>query len=101
MANFGNSKTQLSRAIIDKLGERLIIIWLGAESYETFQDDLVAAAIDLQDEFTGSGAGNLSQIMNQHQHDRSYRFFYPSDQRLNHLQEMLCAWLRNGRFGDF
>ena len=100
MANFGNSKTQLSRAIIDKLGERPFVIWLGAGSYETFQDDIIAAAIDLQDEFTGPGAGNLSQIMNQHQLDRSHRFFYPPDLRLNHLQEMLCAWLRNGRFGD-
>ena len=54
----------------------------------------------MQDEFTGPGAGNLFQTSNQHKHNRSYRFFYTSDQRLNHLQEMLCAWLRNGQFGD-
>lgn len=100
MTNFEISKTQLSRAIIDKLGERPFVIWLGAGSYQTFQDDFVAAAIDLQDEFTGPSAGNVSQTTHQHQHDRNYRFFYTSDQRLNYLQGLLGAWLRNGRFGD-
>ena len=54
----------------------------------------------MQDEFIGSSTGNLSQTIHQHQHNRSHRFFYTSDQRLNHLQEILFAWLRNGRFDD-
>lgn len=54
----------------------------------------------MRDEFIGPSADKSSQTIPQHQHNRSYRFFYTSDQRLNHLQEMLCAWLRNGRFGD-
>ena len=39
-------------------------------------------------------------MVHQHQHNPGSRFSYTSDQRLNHLQEMLCAWLRNGQFND-
>ena len=85
---------------MDELGERAFVIWLGAGSYQRFQDDLIAAAIDLQDEFIGPGAGNLPPTIHQHQSNRGYGFSYTSDQRLNHLQEMLRAWLRNGRFVD-
>ena len=54
----------------------------------------------MQDEFIRPGAGNLSSTVHQHQHSRGYGLFYMSDQRLNHLQGMLSAWLRNGRFHD-
>ena len=76
------------------------MIWLGAGSHQTFKDDLIAAAIDLQDEFMRPGAGNLSRTEDQHQHNHRYSFFYTSDQRLNHLQGMLSVWLKNGRFDD-
>ena len=76
------------------------MIWLGAGAYETFKDDLIAAAIDLQDEFMRPGAGTISRTEDQHQHNGRYSFFYTSDQRLNHLQEVLSVWLRNGRFDD-
>lgn len=76
------------------------MIWLGAGAYQTLKDDLIAAAIDLQDEFMRPGAGNIFRTEDQHQHNGRYSFFYTSDQRLNHLQEMLSAWLRNGRFDD-
>ncbi len=60
----------------------------------------MAAAIDLQDEFMGPGAGKSSRTVHQHQHNHGYAFFYVSDQRLNHLQAMLSVWLRNGRFDE-
>ena len=48
----------------------------------------------------GPGAGSSSRMVDQHQNNHGYAFFYTSDQRLKRLQEILSAWLRNGRFDD-
>ena len=83
-----HSKTELSRSLIDQLGQRPFTIWLNAGSCSSLQDDLRAAAISLKDELLQNDLGPSKSNATQ-----DGGFFYTASARIDYLVELLRVWL--------
>ena len=84
----GHSKTQLSRSIIDQLGQRHSTIWLNAGSYSYLQGDLRGAVISLKDELLRAESDPM-QLNTTH----DCGFLYTASARIDYLVELLRVWL--------
>ena len=77
------SKTQMSRFIIDQLGQPQFAIWLNAGSSDSLVEDLKGAAISLRHEL----------LRTVHERD----FYYSAGARIDYLVELLKDWLNTAQ----
>ena len=84
----GHSKTQLSRSIIDQLGQRHSTILAQCWIIQLPQRDLRGAALSLKDELLRAESDPM-QLNTTH----DCGFFYTASARIYYLVELLRVWL--------